>query len=877
MGEVWKARDSRLGREVAIKTLPAEFSRDSERLARFEREAQLLASLNHPNIAAIHGFEEDNGTHFLEMEFVPGETLADRAARGAIPIEECLKLALQIAEALEAAHEKAVVHRDLKPANVKITPEGRVKVLDFGLAKAIAPDPENVNLSNSPTLSAATKAGVILGTAAYMSPEQARGETADKRADIWAFGCVLFEMLTGQRAFGGRTVSDILAGVLRADPEWKILPQALHPRIRFLLERCLEKDINHRYHDIADARVDIQKVLADPAGVLVRPVAAAGPAATRAKLPWVAAVVLALIIGGLAVWTLTPAESRPVFRFVDRLPEGRFFRMAGRSVVAVSSDGSKFVYNGNGGLYLRTLDQQEARLIPGTEEPLSNPTFSPDGEWLAYWSQSSRQLKKIPLVGGAAVRLADVASNPIGISWDADETILYAAPEGIMQVNSNGGEPELLVPGLEGVAIQHPQLLRDGNAVLFETINGQIGVRSLGSEEAKILFPGRHPRYVPTGHLVYELDAVLYAVPFDVASLDVTGGPVPMVEGVQYLNYAVSDSGTLVYVPGSVRAVVDNLVLTWVDRNGAMDPLPVPPRPYRQPKLSPDGTRLAVQTTIDGESDIWVYDLAGNTQMRQMTGEGNNMRPIWTPDGKRITFTSDRDGQQRIYWQLADLSGVAEPLTPAEKGFEQVPDSWAPDGKTLSFTKVVGLGEIQSVWTLSLDDGSQTELSVSGATSLNRSGASVFSPDGKWLVYRAMPSQSLFMQPFPATGTELRLTQETGSSPVWSRDGRELFYRRGVNALGASSVEVARGVQAQEFVAVDITLGGTPKWTNERVLPIDGYRVFLRSRDYDVTPDGKRFIMIFPAEQAERSEPAGVRISVVLNWLEELKQRVAVR
>ena len=350
MGEVWRARDTKLGREVAIKTLPEEFAKDADRLSRFEREAKLLASLNHPNIAAIHGFEEDNGTHFLVLELVEGDTLADQIKRGAIPVEESLTLALQIAEALEAAHEKGVIHRDLKPANIKVTPDGKVKVLDFGLAKAFAGDGVDVSLSNSPTLSMqATQQGIILGTAAYMSPEQARGEATDRRADVWAFGCVLFEILTGRGTFEGRSVSDVLASVLKIDPDWNSLPLNLHQRIRMLLERCLEKEVKDRYQTISDARVDVQKVLGDPSGVLVQPVAEVVQAAPQSKLPWVAAIAVTAIIAGLTVWFLRPIEPLPVSRSEYVLPDGRNFRRGARPVLRFSSDGSKFVYNAIGG------------------------------------------------------------------------------------------------------------------------------------------------------------------------------------------------------------------------------------------------------------------------------------------------------------------------------------------------------------------------------------------------------------------------------------------------------------------------------------------------------------------------------------------------
>ncbi len=423
MGEVWRARDQKLGREVAIKTLPEEFAQDEERLARFEREAKLLASLNHPNIAAIYGLEEHEGTRFLVLELVEGDTLAERLKRGAIPVEESLKLALQIAQALEAAHEKGVIHRDLKPANIKVTPDGKIKVLDFGLAKAFMGDGSDANLSHSPTLSMqATQQGVILGTAAYMSPEQARGQEVDRRADVWAFGVVLFEMFAGRGTFDGGTVSDVLAGVLAKEPQWNTLPLNLHPRVRLLLERCLEKESKDRYGDISDARVDIQKVLADPEGVIVQPVAEVGQAVPASKLPWVVATLGLVVVASVAVWYLKPAEPRPISRFSHVLPEGQRFTNVGRPLVAVSPDGSHIVYVANSQLYLRSMDELEAHPIPGTDEIPTNPFFSPDGQWIGYWSQTDAQLKKIAISGGAAIPLADIV-NPFGASWGTDDTI----------------------------------------------------------------------------------------------------------------------------------------------------------------------------------------------------------------------------------------------------------------------------------------------------------------------------------------------------------------------------------------------------------------------------------------------------------------------
>ena len=853
MGEVWRARDSKLGREVAIKTLPAEFAKDEERLARFEREAKLLASLNHPNIATIHGFEEENGTRFLVLELVEGDTLAERLKRGAIPVEESLTLALQIAEALEAAHEKGVIHRDLKPANIKVTPDGKIKVLDFGLAKAFAGDGPDVNLSQSPTLSmAATQKGVILGTAAYMSPEQASGDSTDKRADIWSFGVVLFEMVTGRQTFDGKTVAHVLADVLRAEPEWNSLPPNLHPRLRLLLERCLEKEAKDRCHDIADVRVDIQKVLADPDGVMVQLVAETTLAARRSQLPLVAAaLVLGGLISGVAVWYLKPAHPPAISRWEHYLPEGGNFRNRGYSVVAISSDGNRFVYNGTGGLYLRAMDEREARVIPGTEESLSNPTFSPDGEWLAF--VSGRQLTKIPVVGGAAVILDADIDHPSGISWEADDTILYGLVDGVMRVPAAGGEPELLVPRLDGERVGHPQLVLDARAVLFSTFGGQVGVHSVDSGESQLLFPGARPRYLPTGHILYAQGSVLFGVPFDIDQMEVTGDPVPLIEGVRSgpPQYAVSDSGSLVFVPGEAGG--DTRMLVWVDREGREEVIDMPPRPYNYPRLSPTGDRVAVDIR-DQERGIWVWDFERQNLQRLTIGDELNRSPVWTPDGARLAFSVREEDSENIYWQAADGSGIAEALT-EESGLAFNPRSFSPDGKHLAFTAGAGGTGERDIHVVDLETG---EIAPLIETPFNENNGMI-SPDGGWIAYDSDESgqREIWVRPFPnVVDARSQVSTGGGASPLWSHDGTELFYWREPGTLTVVPVELG-----ESFAS------GTPE-----VLIQGDYLSPTLGTNYDVSSDGARFLMIKNKPDAE-TRP---QVNVILNFFEELKERVPV-
>lgn len=630
MGEVYQAKDQKLGRDVAIKVLPEEFAQDTDRVARFQREAKLLASLNHPNIASIHGLEESDDTHFLVLELIEGDTLADQIKRGPIPVEEALKLALQIAEALEAAHEKGVIHRDLKPANIKVTPEGKVKVLDFGLAKAFSGEQSDLNLSNSPTLSdMATQQGVILGTAAYMSPEQARGKPVDRRADIWAFGVVLFEMLTGRTTFPGNDVTDILAAVIRSEPEWNSLPVNLHGRLREVLERCLVKEAKNRYSGISDAKFDISKVLTDPSGVITQPITIVErQPGIRTILPWVAAIVMVGIIIGAAVWILKPApppEPKQVISLEHNLPEDQQIVMPPLlfgHTLAVSPDGNQFIYSTSGGLYIRSVGELKAQIIPGTDKDNpQSPFFSPDGQSVGYWSQADNKLKRIDIRGGASQPLCDV-TWVFGAIWYEDNMIVYAdVTSGIMSVSANGGNPVTLVKGFSAA----PQLLPDGKSVMFTDTSSQpytIVVQTLESEERTELFPGDIARYLPTGHLVYTFEENLYAVQFNPDTLEVTSGQVPIEEGVGL--HAISDSGTLAYLPRMI-APQSERTLVWVDRDGNEEPINAPPHLYRYPDISPDGTKVALVAEIEGNLDIYIWDLVREDMSRLTRNEASVM------------------------------------------------------------------------------------------------------------------------------------------------------------------------------------------------------------------------------------------------------------
>jgi serine/threonine protein kinase len=914
MGEVYQAKDRKLGRDVAIKVLPEEFARDTDRVARFQREAKLLASLNHPNIAAIHGLEESEGTNFLVLELVEGQTLAERIAgtpgRAPEKIAEILKLALQIAEALEAAHEKGVIHRDLKPANIKVTPEGKAKVLDFGLAKAFAGEQADLNLSNSPTLSnAATQQGVILGTAAYMSPEQARGETVDKKADIWAFGCVLFEMLTGRATFEGRTVSDVLASVIKSEPAWSRLPPNLHPRIRLLLERCLEKEAKNRCSGIGDARADIQKALADPGGVLAPPVPQSRP---RTLLAWVAvAVVLAAIITGAAVWKLRKSEPPQVTRLYFELPKDQqlSISMAG-SEIAVSPDGRQIVYAANGGLYLRSMDELEARLIPGIAENPLQPFFSPDGKWIGYRSGgfAGGQLKKIAISGGTPVTLTE--ASPLGrISWGEDGTIVYGdRVKGIMRVSANGGIPEVLVKAEEGRIYICPQILPGGKAVLFTFATGpyKVMVQSLRSGERKELFGGDTARYLPTGHIVYALENNIFAIPFNPAKLEVEGEPIRMVEGVFRLLapvYAVSDSGTLVYVSqpagfvsmpgrggrggmgmlgrggrGGGTSVQNTLV--WVDRNGKEEPLGTLPNYYGSPRISPDGTKVALTVTANEAINIWIWDLVRKNLTPLTFVKLAAQSPLWTLDSKRIAYGTVGETRNNVYWKAADGTGKDELLhSSPTQVMPPFPWTWSRDGKILIMASMetvqeTGIGTSRpdrsiDIGALSMEGDRKWKLLLKEKYSELQPQVS---PDGRWMAYTSNESgkNEIYVRPFPdVEGGRQKVSTDGGDSALWSRNGRELFYRNGDAVMTVL-------VQTEPTFSL-----GIPRILFRRTYASEGNPLFNR---WDVSPDGKRFLMIkavqpaeTPGEKPPAAEAPQWRINIVLNWHEELKQRVPVK
>ena len=872
MGEVYRARDTNLGRDVALKTLPAAVTHDGERLARFRREAQVLASLNHPNIASIYGLEDANPQRFLVLELVEGSTLADRISAGPIPVPETLAIARQIAEALLAAHERGIIHRDLKPANIALTRDDGVKVLDFGLAKAtepatgMTPDPLNSPTITSPSM--LTGLGVILGTAAYMSPEQAKGRAADKRSDVWAYGAVLYEMLTGKRAFKGEDVSDTLACILRGDPDWDALPADVPPAVRALIEGCLQKNPRDRIADISTALFALRQ---HPAPVRVSQPPPTRQRALGSTRIWAASLLLAggAAAGALAVSTLrrpSPPSAPAIVRFAIPSPDGKQLTTS-RNALAVSPDGSRIVFAAEGRLYLRSLSDNETRPIAGAD-PAILPVFSPDGESIAFWADPA--LRRIAVSGGVPVTICDTAPAPFGLHWSTAGIFFVQPGKGLLRVSPNSGSPELLVPTTGAVA-QGVQLLPDGDTLLFTL--GATNVATSGfwdkarimtlslstGRQTTILEGASEARYLPTGHLVYLIEGTMMAVPFDVKALKIGGGAVPIVEGVRRGaasaggagQFAFSETGVLAFVRGPARTGQDDVFL--FDRAGNATPLRLPRGSYSYPRVSPDGKQLAVETTDGKNSAVSLYELSGATSLRRLTFGGNNRLPVWSADGKRVAFQSDREGDAAIFWQPVN-GGPAERLTRPEKGTSHTPEAWSPTTDVLLFSAATSTGNY-SLWMLSLKDRKVSRFGDVG--SVFPPNAS-FSPDGRWVAYQSGDmggaEATTYVEPFPATGTKFEISR--GGRSLWSPDGKEILFIPAPSQLFAASIRTAPAFSVTATVSLPRRFGVAPPGS---------------PRPYDILPDG-RIVGVDAAAQV--NEAGAQQLQVVLNWFEEVKRRV---
>jgi Tol biopolymer transport system component len=876
MGEVYRATDTKLGREVAIKTLPAALSSDKNRLARFEREAKLLAALNHAHIASVHSLDEHEGTLYIAMELVEGETLEEKLKTGALPVEDALRIALQIAEALEAAHEKGVVHRDLKPANIMLTVNGEVKVLDFGLAKAFSGDPNQATLAHSPALSAAmTQQGLILGTAGYMSPEQASGQATDQRADIWAFGVVLYEMLTGLPLFSGESVPHVLAAVLQTEPNWSRLPRNLNPRLKALLERCLRKKVRDRYHSIADVRVDIEEVLGDPEGATLAP-----PATRPFWRRTVPISAITLLVGALLaniyfvairqpVARPEPSPALPVSRFVITPPAAAPLASQAPADVVISPDGKRIAYlaqnleNNTLDLYVRELDALESRPLEGAESDAAwvMPFFSPDGKTVGF-SAGARGVLSAAIDGGPTVKLLDApALGFLGASWTADNTLIYSSLTQLQRgTASGGGTPEPLVTERQGSAyVAAPRLLPGGRAVLFVDIEAgteSVAVLDLETGEEKKILEGGTAVYSETGHIVFARDTTLMAVPFNVAELAVTGEPVAVVQGVRHpgpgtaADFDLSANGTLIYVPAPDDSESGSAVV-WVDRSGNAVERAVSelvPNP-RDPHLSPDGTHLLLVTGRSGDGEVWSYDLGGRPPI-PLALPGNVVFPVWSFDSQQIAFARfDGTSSSTMYTLPADGSVLApEPLATEAVA----PKVWSATDELI----LLVLRNISNFDIAARPIRAQGETRLIVATDFSEFDPAL-SPDGRWLAYASNRTgrNEIWVQAYP-DGVAVRVSTNGGYEPQWSADGKELYYLEG-NAMMAVAVETDR-----EF-----------SFEAPEQLFVGSYSVNPSglSATYDVARDG-RFLMIESPGTSTGPPPAS--IVVVENWATELEQRV---
>jgi eukaryotic-like serine/threonine-protein kinase len=883
MGEVYRAKDTKLGREVALKLLPEHLANDAERLARFEREAKTLAALNHPHIAQVHGLEDSAGARALVMELVEGPTLADRIAEGRIPLDEALLISRQIAEALEAAHDQGIIHRDLKPANIKVRSDGEVKVLDFGLAKAVDPNPTSAATDDSPTITspAMTMRGVILGTVAYMSPEQAKGKPADRRADIWAFGCVLFEMLTARRAFEGEDVSDTLASVLKSEPQWEALPANTPARVGKLLRRCIERDVKKRLPHIGVARLELEDGARDDttfAGVTP-------PTPTRAvwktHAAWAAAAVLLAGVGSQVVrqpaQEATPARA---VRFQIAPPAGHVFPGAnGVPRFAISPDGSAVVFAASeigkrDQLFIRRLGDPEARPIRGTEVPptggdaIQQPFFSPDGRYVAFFSGAESLLKRVPVDGGPVERLASVPTQNCGGSWHGD-VILVASQgtDGVVRLPAGGGEPTpvtRLDTTRNDFAHLWPQFLPDGKRFIYlarTPTESSVFVGSLdGAPPVLLTRSDAMARFVPPDQLLYVRDTTVVRQTLDLSTLKLDGEPTVVSDAVMVavntrVGLATSDSGAMVVAQGPGTG--GDFEIRLVDRGGRVIPPGTIESPVSEPsvRLSPDGRRIAF-TKISGQTDLWVKDIERGISSRVSASDASDRLPVWSPDSTRVVYQSSRDVRGRTGLYVRDVAGLnADVLLHVnELGHQVVPEDWSPDGRFLLFRQLSNTSVDLMLLPLT-GDAKPVPYLRDGFRNRQAS----FSPDGRWVAYGSNeggPVQQLFVRSFPdPTAAKVQVSGDGGSQPRWRRDGRELYYIDARGRLVATAVEARDGLRFGAPVAL-FEAGLAPELGTSNI-----------GTSFDVFADGQRFVVVSP-----RAVAAGSTLTVALNWMADLEK-----
>src|SRR5262245_7686534 len=876
MGEVYLARDAKLGRDVAIKILPENFAKDPERLVRFEREAHLLASLNHPNIGSIYDLAESGGTKFFVLELVPGETLAEVIARGPIPVDEALPICRQIADALEAAHDKGIIHRDLKPANIKITPDGKVKVLDFGLGKLFERD-DRAGLSQSPTLltGRASLEGVILGTAAYMSPEQARGKNVDRRADIWSFGCVTFELFTGKQAFEGETVTDLFATILRSEPDWDALPATTPVAVRLLLHRCLQKDMRRRLQHIGEARIAMEDAVVPGAE---RPAPAVRVLTAEHRLKhWilgtavVSVIVLATIVA-LIVANRSVPETRVVQFSVLPPPGGTFEQGVGSvfTAASISPDGRRLAYTARDAsgrllLWVRSLDSLTPQSFPGTDGA-SFPFWSPDSRSIAFFVNG--KVMRVEASGGPPQTVSDT-ENFRGGTWNRDNVLVVAQGTGgtLYRVPLSGGRPVAITKLARGqTSHRWPSFLPDGRHFLYLAIGSDdasgVFVGALDSSDSTRLVPAETGTvYSSTGDLLFVRQGTLLRQPFDISKLKLTGDPIPIAEHIAISNnlgsFSVSDNGVLAYKTGRIS---EQVVLAWVDRAGKLIETVGMPGAYQGVDLSPDGKRIAVHRHDGNGGDIWVFE-SSRGPMSRLTFDPSrdNSSPVWSPDGNHLAFSTAQNGKWRIYQKLASGNSNEELL--AEADVNTAPMAWSPDGKVLVL-RVVNQGTQGDESVFSFESKKTTPFLKGPFNEL----VAQISPDGKWIAYASNETGrfEIHVRPFPSGEGQRQLSTNGGYAPRWRRDGREIFF-------------LAAGGSKMASVKINAT-GSIFNYEPAGELFDTGYVNALGHQGgtflpYAVSPDGQKFLL--PRNEhpdSSSGEASTSPITVIFNWSATLKR-----
>lgn len=862
MGKVYLARDTQLDREVAIKVLPDDVASDQEHLARFEREAKLLASLNHANIAGIYGLDDADGVRFIAMERVEGTTLAEHIeASGGLEIAQALEIGRQIAEALEAAHDRGIIHRDLKPANVQITPEGNVKVLDFGLAKSREADGSSSHgLSHSPTMAAATEAGIILGTAAYMSPEQARGKPVDQRADIWAFGAVLYEMVTARKAFPGESLSDTMAAILKEEPDWNRVPESALP-LRRILARCLTKESRQRYHHIADVRIAIEEYLEDPpASDDERVIRLRSGLAGRDKVVAAAAAVVLALLASVVTRVMAPQDV-PWTVQSSILPPDQAVLEPNAGPVAISPDGRLLAFVARTGeterrLWVRPLESESAAPLPGTEEA-SWPFWSPDNRALGFFADG--KLKRIDVAGGAAEVLGSAEAGNGG-TWNEDGIILYSPgrwAEGIRRVSSSGqsGSSVTTIDRSRNEYVHiWPEFLPDGNHFLFvaRTFSGELPkvyVSSLDGMEPRLLLSANsRVVYSAPGYLLYWRDGAVRAQRFDADALQLAGDPLLVASGVSFdaargALFSASQNGVLAHLPGT-RAALSRLI--WFDRSGQqLDALGEPDN-YFFPRVSHSGRRFVVDVSdLQDNGDLWLHDLSRPVPSRFTFDPANDSRPVWSPDDSRIVFSSTRGKNSNDLYQKP-TGGVGEAELLFSDDVQMAPTDWSLDNRFIVYERLVGAHN--DIWVLSVQDKTAAPFLE---TPFNERGAK-FSPDGNWMMYVSDESgrPEIYARPFPGPGDTIRVSAQGGTMPTWNRDGRELFF------IGPDRTLMRAGVELDPDPVIEVP---------EPLLVTAVKHGADMPAQYDVSADGQRFLINTLLEDDET-----LSITLIVNWLERL-------